>query len=138
MESNKALTAPIKKIQSEIRIWKKIIRNSDCFHPWNDTITLWPNQEVLFIERKTIFPELGSAECISCKKKKKRKIGLYFPPLMVRTYERRYMDQIELLSWNLTKLGTLISCPIKCVISLIQGNFWKIKCIQCNVLLRGS
>lgn len=87
---------------------------------------------------KQYFLNLGLLNALVVKKKKKRKIGLYFPPLMVRTYERRYMDQIELLSWNLTKLGTLISCPIKCVISLIQGNFWKIKCIQCNVLLRGS
>lgn len=85
---------------------------------------------------KQYFLNWGLLNALVVKKKKKEK--MYFPPLMVRTYERRYMYQIELFSWNLTKLGALISCPIKCVISLIQGKFWKIKCIQCNVLLRGS
>lgn len=34
---------------------------------------------------------------------------LISPPLMVRTNDRRHMNQIELPRWNLTKLGTLVA-----------------------------
>lgn len=51
---------------------KNIIRSRDVSTGWyNHFMT---TQEVFFNEGKTIFPELGSAECINCRKKK-----MYFP-----------------------------------------------------------
>lgn len=73
---------------NKIKLWQKDTKWIRIWKTWSEVQINpkeWYNhfmttQEVFFNEGKTIFPELGSAECINCKKKK-----CISPSLMVRT-----------------------------------------------------